>query len=141
MVPADTRISIEYTTSKEDRCVYLVLRTNNATRIKAAVTFAERLFDGESFVVHEKEPTAELRIPLRPPKDVAATLSIKAPAAPLTMLTPHQAAPLTALPHPHTPPPRLPRPSRVPPPSPPRATTSSSSASSCPSSPCTWPYG
>ena len=36
MVPADTRISIEYTTSKEDRCVYLVLRTNNETRIKAA---------------------------------------------------------------------------------------------------------
>ena len=78
MVPADTRISIEYTTSKEDRCVYLVLRTNNETRIKAAVTFAERLFDGESFVVHEKEPGPELRIPLRPPKDVAATLSIKA---------------------------------------------------------------
>merc|ERR1719424_1786346 len=78
MVPQDTRISVGYMASQQDGCVYLVLRTNNETRIKAAATFAERLFEGESFVVHEKEPTTELRIPLRPPKDVAATLSIKA---------------------------------------------------------------
>ena len=58
--------------------MYLVLRTNNETRIKAAVIFAERLFEGESLVVHEKEPGAELRIILRPSKDIAATLSIKA---------------------------------------------------------------
>ena len=58
--------------------MYLVLRSNNDARIKAAVVFAERLFDGESFVVHEKDPTGELRVPLRPPKDVAADLTIKA---------------------------------------------------------------
>eukprot|EP00964_Phaeocystis_antarctica_P054398 scaffold31966_cov56-Phaeocystis_antarctica.AAC.4 len=97
MVPQDTRISVSYMASQQDGCVYLILRTNNETRIKAAATFAERLFEGESFVVHstnphltlnpnpnpspdpnhdpnpnqvhEKEPTAELRIPLRPPKD------------------------------------------------------------------------
>ena len=78
MVPQDTRISVSYMASQQDGCVYLILRTNNETRIKAAATFAERLFEGESFVVHEKEPTAELRIPLCPPKDVAATLAIKA---------------------------------------------------------------
>lgn len=78
MVPADTRISIQYVANKEDHCLYLVLRTNNETRIKAAVIFAERLFEGESLVVHEKEPGAELRIILRPSKDIAATLSIKA---------------------------------------------------------------
>ena len=61
----------------QHRCVYLVLRTNNETRIKAAAVFAERLFEGESFVVHEKEPGAELRIPLQPRKDIAALLSVK----------------------------------------------------------------
>mmetsp|Transcript_21661 Transcript_21661/g.44275 ORF Transcript_21661/g.44275 Transcript_21661/m.44275 type:complete len:703 (+) Transcript_21661:114-2222(+) len=78
MVPADTRISTSFITSRQDGCVYVVLHTNNDTRLKAAAIFAERLFDGESFVVHEKEPVAELRIPIRPPRDVAATLAIKA---------------------------------------------------------------
>ena len=40
----------------QDGCVYLILRTNNETRIKAAATFAERLFEGESFVVHSTNP-------------------------------------------------------------------------------------
>ena len=34
MVPADTRISISYMASQQDGCVYLILRTNNETRIK-----------------------------------------------------------------------------------------------------------
>ena len=46
MVPQDTRLSVTYTASRKDGCVYLVLRTNNETRIKAAATFAERLFEG-----------------------------------------------------------------------------------------------
>ena len=37
MVPADTRISITYMASQQDGCVYLILRTNNETRIKVRV--------------------------------------------------------------------------------------------------------
>ena len=60
---------VEYAHPRER--VHLVLRSNNDARIKAAVLFAERLFEGESFVVHEKDPTGELRIPLRPPNCIA----------------------------------------------------------------------
>lgn len=78
LVAPDTRVSIEFETNKQDRCVCLILRSSNDALIKAAVVFAERVFDGESFVVHAKDPATELRVPLRPPKDVAAMLTIKA---------------------------------------------------------------
>ena len=57
---------------------YLTLESSNETLIKAAVVFADRLFDGgESVAVHERTPGASLRVPLRPPKDVAAELLVK----------------------------------------------------------------
>jgi len=78
LVPPDTKLSIKLVPSRQDGCLYLTLQSNNEARIKAAVVFAERVFDGESTAVHEKDPSAELRIALRPPKDVAAELQIKA---------------------------------------------------------------
>ena len=43
MVPADTRISISYMASQQDGCVYLLLRTNNETRIKVRVRVGVRV--------------------------------------------------------------------------------------------------
>ena len=43
MVPADTRISISYMASQQDGCVYLILRTNNETRIKVRVRVRVRV--------------------------------------------------------------------------------------------------
>lgn len=79
LIDKDTRINARLVPSREDTCLYLTLESSNATLIKAAVVFADRLFDGgESIVVHERSPSSELRVPLRPPKDVSAELQIKA---------------------------------------------------------------
>jgi len=53
------------------------------------VVFAERVFEGESLAVHERDPGPELNIPLRPPKDVAAELTIKALVGGRSMSTCH----------------------------------------------------
>eukprot|EP00741_Cyanophora_paradoxa_P010844 tig00020544_g10484.t1 len=45
--------------------------------IKAVIIFAEQLFQGESFFVHPKSPSNVVRVPLCPPKDVAADMLIK----------------------------------------------------------------
>ena len=53
-------------------------RPSRVSSEQAAVVFAERVFEGESLAVHAKDPTTELGVPLRPPKDVAAELHVKA---------------------------------------------------------------
>ena len=78
LVPPDTKLNMRLVASRQDGCLYLTLQSNNDARIKAAVVFAERVFEGESLAVHQKDPGAELRVPLRPPKDVAAELQVKA---------------------------------------------------------------
>jgi len=79
MVAKDTRIAVRLVPSTTDSCLYLTLESNNDALIKAAVVFADRLFEGgESEAVHERSPSAELRVPLRPGKDVSAELAIKA---------------------------------------------------------------
>lgn len=75
----ESRISIRLVPSKSDACLYLTLESSTDAQIKAAVVFADRLFEGgESVAVHERSPSAELRVPLRPCKDMSAELSIKA---------------------------------------------------------------
>lgn len=93
LAPADTRIEVTLLPSREDKCLYLTLKSvtqgESQALIKAAVVFAERVFEAESFAVHERSPSAELRIPLRPPKDVFAALEIKALAGGRAMHTFH----------------------------------------------------
>ena len=46
--------------------------------IKAAILFGEAVFEEESRFVYFPSPSTEVRVPIRPPRDVAAELSIKA---------------------------------------------------------------
>jgi len=79
MVDKDTRISVRLVPSTQSRCLYLTLESSNESCIKAAVVFADRVFEnGESIAVHERSPSAELRIPFAHAKDVSAELQIKA---------------------------------------------------------------
>jgi len=79
MIDKDTRIGLTLAPSTQDGCLYLTLASSNDSFIKAAVVFADRLFDGgESIAVHERSPSAELRIPLAHAKDVSAELQVKA---------------------------------------------------------------
>jgi len=78
LVAADTMLSAKLVPSKQESCLHLTINSSNDATIRAAVVFAERVFPGESYAVHEKDPSTELRVPLRPPKDVNAELSVKA---------------------------------------------------------------
>ena len=121
-------------------------RPSRVSSEQAAVVFAERVFEGESLAVHAKDPTTELGVPLRPPKDVAAELHVKALAGGRAMPVVHLFEPtypgreLTPTPMPagRAPAPRLGtrRPPRPPPPLP---TPSPLPLRSCPSSQCTSP--
>ena len=79
LVASDTRVTARLEHSEEERCLFLTLEASNGALIKAAVVFADRLFEGgESIAVHAKNPEPSLRVPLRPPKDVAAELQVRA---------------------------------------------------------------
>jgi len=79
LVDKDTRVTARLEHSIEDGCLYLALDASNEALIKAAVIFADRLFEGgESVAVHAKVAEPTLRVPLRPPKDVAADLQVRA---------------------------------------------------------------
>ena len=73
-----TRVSSRLEHSLEEHSLVLVLEATHDAVIKAAVVQADRLFDGgESVAVHAKMATNEIRVPLRPPKDVGAELQIR----------------------------------------------------------------
>ena len=55
LVPPDTTIHGTLVPSIPDGCLYLTMASNNEARIKAAVVFAERVFDGESYAVLSRD--------------------------------------------------------------------------------------
>ena len=57
--------------------VEVTLSTSNDTIIKSVLIFAEGIFEGESHVVHPKEVSSTLSIPLNPLRDVPIDLHIK----------------------------------------------------------------
>ena len=78
LVDKDTRVTARLEHSTDDKCLYLALEASHDALIKCAVVFADRLFEGgESVAVHVKTPEASLRVPLRPPRDIAAELQVR----------------------------------------------------------------
>ena len=57
--------------------VEVSLSTSNETVIKSVLIFAEGIFEGECHVVHPKEPTTTINVPIFPPKDIPVDLHIK----------------------------------------------------------------
>ena len=78
-IPRDTKVESRLEMRPEHGGGELVLRTNNDTVIKAAVLFGESVFEEEIRFVHfGNQPSSEARVSIRPPRDVAADLAIKA---------------------------------------------------------------
>lgn len=79
LVDRDTKVAAKLEHAVEDKCLYLTLEASHDALIKAAVVFADRLFEGgESVAVHAKIAEPSLRVPIRPPKDVSAELQVRA---------------------------------------------------------------
>ena len=57
--------------------VEVSLSTSNETVIKSVLIFAEGIFEGECHVVHPKEPSTTINVPIFPPKDIPVDLHIK----------------------------------------------------------------
>ena len=78
LIPPQTQLSCEFVLNRDSSTVDVVLKTNNETVIKVAAIFADQIFESESRVVHAKNPTSELRVPIAPPKDISVDLNVKA---------------------------------------------------------------
>mmetsp|Transcript_10478 Transcript_10478/g.25127 ORF Transcript_10478/g.25127 Transcript_10478/m.25127 type:complete len:701 (-) Transcript_10478:93-2195(-) len=79
LIPTNTRTTTRIEVSRQDRCVYLAVRTSSEeARVRSLVVFADQIFEGESHVAHETAAGQELRVRLAPQKDVAVTLAINA---------------------------------------------------------------
>lgn len=81
-IPADTQIRSTLVLAPDETpaSIHLSLSTSNDTVIRAAVVFAEGIFKGESFVVHagDQDVGSSVRMTLRPEKDAAIDLHVKA---------------------------------------------------------------
>ena len=77
-IPRDTKVRSRLEMNPDVGGGELVLATNNDSVIKAAILFGEAVFEEESRFVYFPSPSTEVRVPIRPPRDVAAELSIKA---------------------------------------------------------------
>jgi hypothetical protein len=82
-----TGVTARLEPAPEAGCLHLVLTTSHGALLRAAVVFGERVFEGaegpdgpsnESLAAHSKAPAPELKVALRPPRDVAAQLQVKA---------------------------------------------------------------
>ncbi|XP_054160057.1 Bardet-Biedl syndrome 2 protein homolog [Oppia nitens] len=81
-IPANTQLRSALVISQTDKlpCVELTLETTNDTIIRTVVIFAEGIFKGESQVIHpvDSQVRSEISVALRPPKDLAIDLHVKA---------------------------------------------------------------
>lgn len=77
-IPRDTHVNSSLEMNPDIQAGELVLSTNNDTVIKAVVMFAEAVFEEEARFVSFPSPKSTVRIPIKPPRDVASELVIKA---------------------------------------------------------------
>ena len=54
------------------------LSTSNDTLIRCVLIFAEGIFEGECHVVHPRDPSSTITVPIYPPRDIPVDLHIKA---------------------------------------------------------------
>ena len=97
VISPDTSIGVELRINDEESCLDLILKTetkttesktkdssvattdnNSVVRCAAVYSMDGGVFDGESYVVHPKNASNTLVIPLRPQKDIATDLEIHA---------------------------------------------------------------
>ena len=80
MIPTNTKLSVGIKANRSTSSLSLQLSTNNDTLVKMALVFNDTLFAAgqESLCVHPKNPGTTLSIPLRPQKNQAAEMLIKA---------------------------------------------------------------
>lgn len=78
IIPANTRVDSYIAINRETATCDLLLKTNNDSVIRGVVVFGEQIFAEESLFVHPKTVATSLSVPLRPLKDVAVVLMIKA---------------------------------------------------------------
>ncbi|RWS27369.1 Bardet-Biedl syndrome 2 protein-like isoform X2 [Leptotrombidium deliense] len=81
-IPSDTQLksSLILNTAVKRPHIELSLQTTNDTVIRSVVLFAEGIFSGESQMTHPKdnEVSNSISVPLRPPKDIAIDVHVKA---------------------------------------------------------------
>lgn len=80
MIPTNTKLSVGIKANRSTSSLSLQLSTNNDTLIKMALVFNDTLFAAgqESLCVHPKNPGSSLSIPLKPQKNQASEMLIKA---------------------------------------------------------------
>uniref|UniRef100_A0A2C9L6U9 Bardet-Biedl syndrome 2 protein homolog n=1 Tax=Biomphalaria glabrata TaxID=6526 RepID=A0A2C9L6U9_BIOGL len=84
MIPANTQLETSILVNPGNQnvppFVELKIATTNDTIIRAALIFAEGIFEGESHVIHPSAAvvSSSVSVPLIPPKDVPVDLHIKA---------------------------------------------------------------
>lgn len=82
IIPAQTQLStslaINLGSETRPPHVEVSLSTSNETIIKGILIFAEGIFDGECHVLHPKDPTTSINVPIYPAKDIPIDLHIKA---------------------------------------------------------------
>lgn len=76
-IPRDTHVNSSLEMNPEIQAGELVLSTNNDTIIKAVLMFAEAVFEEEGRFVFFPQPKSTVRVPIKPPRDVASDVVIK----------------------------------------------------------------
>mmetsp|Transcript_5219 Transcript_5219/g.8620 ORF Transcript_5219/g.8620 Transcript_5219/m.8620 type:complete len:782 (+) Transcript_5219:26-2371(+) len=78
LIPTNTEISCTLTPSVERKSLLLIMNTNNATVIKAAVIYGDKVFENGSFMLCPSDSKSTITLPLKFEKDLQCTLAIKA---------------------------------------------------------------
>ena len=79
-IDSNTKVTLTTKVNIPDRCLDLIVKTSNEAIVRCAVTYNldGGILNGESYVVHPKTPAQELRVPLRPAKDIETKLQVHA---------------------------------------------------------------
>ena len=79
-IDPNTKVTLTTEVNIPGRCLDLVIKTSSEAVVRCAVTYNldGGILDGESYIVHPSSPSPELRLPLRPLKDIETQLQVHA---------------------------------------------------------------
>ncbi|KAF0974566.1 hypothetical protein FDP41_006598 [Naegleria fowleri] len=77
LIRSDSKVKCHLQPNMQENCLDIVFKTDVENIIRACIITAEQLFKTDSSMVYSKNPTNEIKVSLRPEKNVAIEMNIQ----------------------------------------------------------------
>ncbi|KAL9649660.1 hypothetical protein ABK040_003337 [Willaertia magna] len=77
LIRSDSKVKCHLQPNVQESCLDIVFRADNENIIRSAIITAEQLFENDSSMVYANNPTNEIKVRLKPAKNISAEMKIQ----------------------------------------------------------------